>query len=58
MADGVDRFHAHLDACEQCREHPFDLCATGSELIQVAAREAAQATGKNFDDLLAAWGGK
>lgn len=26
-------FHAHLDECEQCREHPLDLCSTGAELM-------------------------
>lgn len=28
-----DKFHAHLDACEQCREHPFDLCLIGASLL-------------------------
>jgi len=31
--DGIDRFHAHLDVCEQCREHPFDLCRVGGRLL-------------------------
>lgn len=26
-------FHAHLDECRQCREHPFALCSTGRELL-------------------------
>ena len=26
-------FHAHLDACAQCREHPMDLCAVGAGLL-------------------------
>lgn len=25
----ADAFHAHLDECRQCREHPFDLCGVG-----------------------------
>jgi hypothetical protein len=29
-------FYAHLDACEQCRHHPFDLCAAGALLIRLA----------------------
>lgn len=34
----VDPFHAHLDVCQQCREHPFDLCTVGDLLLkQVAA---------------------
>lgn len=28
-----DSFHAHLDACVQCRMHPFDLCPVGAALI-------------------------
>jgi hypothetical protein len=32
-------FHAHLDACAQCREHPFDLCPTGSLLLRSSATE-------------------
>ena len=24
-----NKFHDHLDVCEQCREHPFDMCAEG-----------------------------
>jgi hypothetical protein len=27
----VDLFHDHLDECEQCREHPFDLCPEGQK---------------------------
>jgi hypothetical protein len=27
-------FHDHLDECEQCREQPFNLCATGDRLIK------------------------
>lgn len=26
-------FHAHLDACAQCREHPFDLCREGAAIL-------------------------
>lgn len=29
----VDNFHDHLDACEQCREHPLDLCGLGTLLL-------------------------
>jgi hypothetical protein len=32
-----DRFHAHLDVCERCREHPMDLCAEGATLLRDAA---------------------
>lgn len=30
-------FHAHLDECEQCRNHPFDLCGLGAVLLILAA---------------------
>lgn len=32
-----DIFHAHLDKCEQCREHPFNLCKEGAGLLREAA---------------------
>lgn len=35
--DATRAFHAHLDACQQCREHPFDLCSTGAVLLKAAA---------------------
>lgn len=33
----IDKFHAHLDVCEQCERHPFDLCAEGARLLKEAA---------------------
>jgi len=33
----IDSFHAHLDACQQCRDNPFDLCPTGAKLLRAAA---------------------
>jgi len=29
----MDKFHEHLDKCEQCRNHPFDLCEIGQKLL-------------------------
>jgi len=29
----VDKFHAHLDVCTQCRNNPFGLCAVGAALL-------------------------
>jgi hypothetical protein len=29
----TDVFHAHLDVCQRCREHPFSLCAIGADLL-------------------------
>lgn len=34
-------FHAHLDACRQCRENPFSLCASGAILLQLSATTAS-----------------
>jgi len=33
----IDRFHAHLDICSQCRNNPFGLCSTGAKLLKEAA---------------------
>lgn len=30
---GIEDFHAHLDACKQCRENPFELCVVGGLLL-------------------------
>ena len=32
----IDKFHAHLDICIQCRNHPFDLCKEGTRLLMYA----------------------
>jgi len=37
-----DKFHAHLDECEQCEKHPFDLCEKGARLLREAGEEAAK----------------
>lgn len=29
----MDLFHRHLDSCEQCEKHPFDLCEVGLPLL-------------------------
>lgn len=26
-------YHAHLDACERCRERPYDLCQVGADAL-------------------------
>lgn len=33
----AELFHAHLDTCTQCREHPLELCPVGAPLLKVAA---------------------
>ncbi len=30
------KFHRHLDNCEQCHDHPFELCTTGIDLLIAA----------------------
>jgi hypothetical protein len=45
MNPNPDIFHAHLDECAQCREHPFDLCSAGAVLLRVAA-EGLPPTGR------------
>ncbi len=37
MSDLTNEFHQHLDACKQCREHPFNLCRTGSDALEKQA---------------------
>ena len=32
----INDFHAHLDACPKCRNHPFELCNVGANLLHVA----------------------
>jgi predicted anti-sigma-YlaC factor YlaD len=34
---GSSAYYAHLDTCRQCREYPFDQCATGAALLRAAA---------------------
>ena len=36
-----EKFHAHLDICEQCRENPFDLCDEGAKLLISEAEKIA-----------------
>lgn len=43
--DPIEKFHAHLDLCEQCREHPFDLCEAGGRLLVAAGESAAKTLG-------------
>ncbi len=32
-AEKQQRFHAHLDVCAQCRNHPFELCPAGAAIL-------------------------
>jgi hypothetical protein len=44
-------FHRHLDECQQCREHPFALCAAGAVILQIAPRlMAAGVVRRLFDE--------
>jgi hypothetical protein len=35
--EAADKFHAHLDVCPQCADHPFHLCAEGHRLLLATA---------------------
>lgn len=35
----VNKFHEHLDVCEQCRENPFDLCKSGLMILNKTVNE-------------------
>lgn len=35
----IDAYHAHLDVCAQCEEHPFDQCPEGYRLLVEAGKE-------------------
>ena len=37
----ADNFHAHLDVCQQCEGHPFELCATGQSAAAGGGRLTA-----------------
>jgi len=44
--NSVEDFHSHLDECEQCREHPFNLCPEGELILKKVT------TGEvNLDDI-------
>lgn len=49
-------YHAHLDVCEQCREHPWKLCADGARLLSEAVTDSSRArdeAGASIGDHLA-----
>lgn len=33
IEERVERFYAHVDHCDRCRDHPFVLCAIGQILL-------------------------
>ena len=35
--DATERFHAHVECCEQCRQNLFGLCARGFALLGAVA---------------------
>jgi|SRR6185437_13085738 len=34
MNNPMNSFYKHLDECYQCRDHPFNLCKEGAELLK------------------------
>lgn len=51
-------FHAHLDACAQCANHPFELCPEGAKLLELAGLGDAleQKLGGPVEFLETSWG--
>ena len=39
MTQAHEAWYKHLDECQQCEEHPFELCAVGVKLIALAILE-------------------
>ena len=35
----MDKFHEHLNSCQQCENQPFNLCPTGHKLLEEAAQK-------------------
>lgn len=42
----INRFHEHLDCCEQCRNHPFALCFVGARLLHNAGTYVEEAVAR------------
>ncbi len=40
MAD----FYAHLETCNQCATHPWQLCSVGDQLLRLAVEEQSANT--------------
>lgn len=45
-------FHDHLDECDQCRNHPCDLCPDGLKIIKSMMTEAYDKFDDNIVNLL------
>lgn len=41
VTESMKKFHAHLDVCKQCRDHPFALCKVGEPLLLATSEEDA-----------------
>ena len=48
--EAADLFHAHLDVCAWCEEHPFNLCHEGQRLLQDFGNKNAEFQG-TLDDM-------
>jgi hypothetical protein len=38
LEEAALQFNRHLDECIQCREHPFNLCALGRNLLMAVGK--------------------
>jgi len=45
MMPTAEKFHSHLDVCQQCRTQPFDLCQIGYKLLIQCSAEAQSVPG-------------
>ena len=43
IIESMEKFHAHLDMCKQCRDHPFGLCKVGESLLLTTPKKDALA---------------
>lgn len=47
-------FHAHLDECQQCANHPFELCSEGARLLGLAAADVSAEAEQKADEMIQA----
>ena len=39
---GLEKYHAHLDACDKCRNNPFGQCPMGDLLLRLAVADVTK----------------
>ncbi len=43
----MNKFHEHLDICEQCRDNPFNLCPSGEIILVQTVNKIMNENGLN-----------